>query len=133
MHYGKHLLQGGPSERHCRRFCKAQSADDEPDGGGDGQLGDVQSAQDGAPAETILEWLASTRDLVGIRRKDRNKKAWMKIAAHHTDMTVDELNTLTGNLSYELLRRARPRLDIVAMLLWREYFACMNILGWHFS
>ena len=79
--------------------------------------------------EDILDWLDATRNLKEIRKENETTRAYASIFSRASTETEAELYAAVEKeqCSHELLRRARVRLDIVALLTWRRFIAS---LGW---
>ena len=69
----------------------------------------------------IIDWLDASSNIRDKRKMDETAKAFSVLFARGVVQSAEELQGGVGILHSETLRRARIRLDTVAMLVLREY------------
>lgn len=70
--------------------------------------------------EIVIEWLAATANVRGIRQSFQTARAFARIFAKHHKCSLEEVLGGIKAVSFECLRQARIRLDAVASLLFRR-------------
>ena len=126
IRFWKHVLSPTPSKKFCRNFASSQL----PMQGRPGrQLRSEGAApiKNSLPVCALLELIEATRTLKKLRDAPQAKHAWAKVFARETGIPIADLLAKDSSLCYECLRRGRIRLDSVAMLLWRRWFASIDL------
>ena len=67
----------------------------------------------------IVDWLDATQYVKNIRESDVAAEAFSKLLARGAEVSHEQLAANLHKLSYTTLRKARVRLDAVALLVWR--------------
>ncbi len=75
--------------------------------------------------ELVLDWLEATSHLKDVRKARQATSSWARIFSRATVANRFALEADVEHVDYTVLRRARVRLDICAMLLFRMLFHCM--------
>ena len=78
------------------------------------------------PAQRVIKWLRAVRFLKSEKENPEATKAF----AHVLCASDDQANALLANhegICIEVLRKARVRLDCVAMMCWRRLFSTMDL------
>ena len=122
----RRLLQHGPAPPHLREFAKeltprlaAQS--EHPAQGSRRQL------ESEMPVRVILEWLDASRDLKAIRDSNKAVDKFAKIIGRHLNLNPTSLVGELKRAPYNMLRKARIKVDCVAMLLWRLFWSRVRL------
>ena len=74
-------------------------------------------------ARTILEWIDATKDQKDLDTSSSAKHALSRISRKHSRMSAEDLTASVRAVGRATLTRARPRLDTVCMLLFREWIS----------
>jgi hypothetical protein len=77
----------------------------------------------------VLDWLEATSFLKDIRKAERAATSFARIFARSSKLSRTQLTTDLVKVDYSVLRRARVRLDAVAMLVRRGFWAAMLASG----
>ena len=77
--------------------------------------------------DVVLDWLGATRFLMQLHQAPQATKAYARLFARGGRGTASELLSELPCVSRERLRSARVRLDCVAMMVWRAFFATLPV------
>lgn len=125
LHRKSLLVQGEPSRRKLKTLCAAQGAAQSvlraPRESMDNRC--LQLMHDPA---VVLEWLSATSYIRNIRQAYSASMAFARIFARRLEVPVTELTGAVSPISYETLRWARVKADVVAMALHRRF--CRHVL-----
>lgn len=78
-----------------------------------------------AEPDLVLDWLESTAFAKDIRQSANAAKAFIRVVARSSKLSRTVLSSELLRVSYTTLRDSRVRLDIVAMMAWRSFWAAM--------
>ena len=78
------------------------------------------------PCHRIIKWLRATSNLKDVEKSRETSDAFAEIMCEGGPETVQELKQRVPRLNREIIRRARVRLDAVAMLMCGAFFAKEN-------
>jgi hypothetical protein len=125
----RHILGCAPLSRVCLTFASshAEAMALLVDAGLHRRRPSAKPLLGSLPVDALLDWLEATKTLKKLRDAPSSKKAWAKLFSRSGRVTAIELCEQTEDVSYNLLRRSRVRLDVVAMLLWRGVFASLDL------
>ena len=70
----------------------------------------------------LVDWLDATRYLLDVREAPQAAGAFARLLSHSGQATRAQLMQSLPNASYTTLRKARIKLDCVAMMLWRDFW-----------
>jgi hypothetical protein len=73
----------------------------------------------------MLDWLEATSSIKSIRQHAVAAKAWTRVIARSNKLSRSELASNLDHVTYDGLRLARVRLDVVSMLVWRAFWVSM--------
>ena len=73
----------------------------------------------------ILDWLEATSHLKDLKKKDEATSSWARLFSRASDQNRYSLEADVEHVDSTVLRRARVRLDISAMIAFRLLFNCM--------
>ena len=73
----------------------------------------------------MLDWLEATSSIKSIRQHAVAAKAWTRVIARSKKLSRSELASNLDHVTYDGLRLARVRLDVVSMLVWRAFWVSM--------
>ena len=79
----------------------------------------------GFSARVIMEWVRATKTLKDLNSADEAAKAWA-VALTSSRHEGRELYDASEKINIEIVRRARPRLDVLSCLLFRAFFATLT-------
>jgi hypothetical protein len=79
-----------------------------------------------APADLILEWLDASSYLLDAQKCKAASEAFARVMTRRATMTAGNLIAITDYVHHDTLRKARVRLDVVSMLLFRKFFASLD-------
>ena len=117
------MLAKSPSQKVVQRFLQGAARDE---GDREGEPAVVPRAtpwKKGAiPAWDIINWIECTKDLKQIRSRAGAMASWAQLFARHQEFEAEHLTRPVRQAPYDTLRRARYVLDVVCMLIWREWF-----------
>ena len=122
----KSLLDSSPSMRACRRFACEQVPVGNP-GADQGAVVLARPLRAAYSVGIILEWLHATKSLRRLREAPAAKIAWSSILSRATIHSPQGMYQMAETVSYDVLRRTRVQLDVVAMLLWRKMWATLDL------
>jgi hypothetical protein len=82
------------------------------------------------PAGLILDWLRATRHLKMVRSAKLASCDWARLFSRAGPESLADMNARVKGMTvnYDSLRKARVRLDAIACMLFRRYFALMKPL-----
>ncbi len=78
------------------------------------------------PCHRVIKWLRATSNLKDVKKSQETSDAFAQIMCEGGPETVQELKLRVPKLNREIIRRARGRLDAVAMLMFGAFFAREN-------
>ena len=78
---------------------------------------------------TIIRYLDATKTLSQLRQVYTAKKKWIKVLSHGGPESAEDMQRRVQNVGAETLRLGRVRLDAVAMLLFRLFFATLTLVN----
>ena len=83
-----------------------------------------KNPHNGFPAQLLLDWVDATRYIKNLRQHNEAATAWARVLLKlPRDQTVKELLPKEERVGCEVLRRARVKVDVCAMLLWRQLWS----------
>ena len=128
IRFSKYRSGCAPSIRACLRFASSHAEAIAPLVAGLHRVRpSAQPLLGSLPVDALLDWLEATRTLKNLRDAPSAKRAWAQLFSRAGRVNAIELCEQTEDASYDLLRRSRVRLDVVAMLLWRGVFAALDL------
>ena len=84
----------------------------------------------GLPADVVIPWIDATAYLKDLKQCREAAVAWSKVLALHGRHQIDETN-LHLEATREQVRRARVRLDMSCMVLWRLTSMQLESPSWY--
>ena len=125
LHRSRLLLRSEPSKRHLARFSATVAQTTGRDMAAVAAVCRIADA--GAPRwanvlhspETVIAWMVATMHLKDLKHTAECSKAFATIFSQACGVEASSLMANLKQVHWELLRRARVRLDCTAMLLFR--------------
>jgi hypothetical protein len=113
-----------PSRFQLHEFRQRRPLDPQPKM----QLGgrELRGWANQVPFHRVIKWLRATSNLKDVKKSQETSDAFAEIMCEGGPETVQELKLRVPKLNPEIIRRARVRLDAVAMLMFGAFFAKEN-------
>jgi hypothetical protein len=120
----KHMIGKKPSSKMIRRFLQKRPVDEvQPPS----PQTIVAPKLNSLPVDVFIEWIHATRFQKQLRNVKDVYAAWTKIMKRRFRLTDEQIAAEHEHVCYTQLRKARVRLDSVAMLLFRCFFAGLTV------
>jgi hypothetical protein len=81
------------------------------------------------PANIMIRWIDSTRTLAKLKNAHKAKTSWIALFSIGAPETKEEMEARIRTVNAETLRLARVRIDLVAMLVFRLFFATLTFVN----
>ena len=80
------------------------------------------------PADLMVDWVDATKDVKDLKKCQNTTDGYAKLFGRRCGVTAEHLKDSLESVSKEQLRKARVRVDVVGMWVWRFFFQTM-LLG----
>ena len=123
----RRFIGSGPSRRVLKQWVLAVS--------GSGDAGPRRDRMDrpyrgmlsAFSAQNVVDWVGATRYMLDLKKSKLAMSAWSVVLCNHDLRHASELVSNCEKVGREAIRRARIRIDCCAMLLFRKFWALLDL------